>query len=395
MVQMASRVRVAEHLGAAEALAIILNAQGLAGPPPSEPDVAATLRQIGSVQLDTISVLARSHELVMYSRLGPVGRGLIESAYWQDHAGSTFEYWAHCACILPMSSWPYFEFRRAEQRRRNAISGIPASVVTEVTARLREQPITVTDVGGARSSPGAVWFSRSAAKRALEILWWTGDVVCARREGWKRVYDLPERAVPAALRAQAPRPEECYEYLVASAVRAMGVATRHDIANFHQLRLGDVDRALAVAPGLVPVDVEGWDDVGWAEPGQLADPGRRTIAGRTTLLSPFDSLIWDRKRMRRLFGVAILLEAYVPQARRVNGYYAMPVLSGDRLIGHVDPQRDGKDLAIKQLTLFDESAVPELAAALLEAAKWVGAASVTVLKTQPGTIARRLRQWLA
>jgi uncharacterized protein YcaQ len=113
------------------------------------------------------------------------------------------------------------------------------------------------------------------------------------------------------------------------------------------------------------------------------------------LLSPFDSLIWERKRMKRLFGVVVLLEAYVPAAKRVNGYFAMPVLSGDRLIGHADPSRDGKTLVFKQATVFDDKDLPALVTALKEAAGWVGAASVVVDKAQPAAIGRKLAKALA
>jgi uncharacterized protein len=380
-------------LGAAEARALVLRAQGLARRR-GDGDVAAALNNLGAVQIDTISVLARSHELVMYSRLGAVERVAIEAAYWQQPAGSTFEYWAHCACILPIASWPYFEWRRAEHRAAKKTDGLSRKVVAEVRARLADGPVTVTDVGGARRTKGSVWWDPSEAKTALDLMWWTGEVVCARRQSWKRVYDLPERAVPAPLRKHTPDPLDCYVHLVDVAVRALGVATRHDIANYHQMRVRDVDLALAEADGLVPVTVDGWEDIAWAARDRLADLAVGPAPERTTLLSPFDSLIWERKRMKRLFGVVVLLEAYVPQAKRVNGYFAMPVLSGDRLIGHVDPQRDGTTLVIKQLTLFDPAAVPELAGALREAAQWVGADTVVVERAEPRSVLSKLRSAL-
>jgi uncharacterized protein YcaQ len=393
---MAARVKPEAELSAVEARAIILHAQGLSGPTPAKPDrrtITRTHERIGSVQLDTISVLARSHELIMYARLGAVGRAAIEEAYWQGPVGTTFEYWAHCACILPMAYWPYFAFRRSDQADANSLAGLAPKAVAEVKARLADGPITVSDVGGAKKSPGATWWNHSDAKRALDRMWWTGDVACARRESWKRVYDLPERAVPSTLLKVTPTAQECYEFLTGTAVRALGVATRQDIANYHMMRVRDIDRALEALSAVVPVQVEGWDDIAWVAADQLA--AARTVPGRTTLLSPFDSLIWERKRMKRLFGVVVLLEAYVPAAKRVNGYFAMPVLSGDRIIGHADPSRSGQTLVFKQATLFDDQDLPALTAALTEAAEWVGATSVAVDKAQPTAIGRKLAKALA
>ncbi|KWX10888.1 cytoplasmic protein, partial [Carbonactinospora thermoautotrophica] len=188
-------------LSADEARRIALRAQGLLGAPDRRAGVAGLLRRLGAVQLDTISVLARSHELVPYARLGAVGRATVETAYWANGGGSAvaFEYWAHAACVLPVEEWPYFAFRRRAFRRRGwRWHRVPERTCADVLARLRaEGPLTATELGGAKN--GGPWWDWSDTKIAIEWLLDLGEVVCVARRGWKRVYDLPERALPASV----------------------------------------------------------------------------------------------------------------------------------------------------------------------------------------------------
>lgn len=157
--------------------------------------------------------------------------------------------------------------------------------------------------------------------------------------------------------------------------RALGVGTRADIADYHRLKGEQVDAVIADS-GLVPVTVEGWSKPAWADPQALATPPRGRH--RTTLLSPFDSLIWERARTERIFGFTHRLEAYVPKPKRIYGYFAMPVLAGGRLVGRVDPAREGHTLVARQVTLAGRAAVPQVAQALVEAASWVNCADVRV-----------------
>lgn len=380
------RRTAAERLSSDDATRIAVAAQGLTG----GTDMSRMLRQIGAVQLDTISVLARSHELVPYARLGAVGRPEVERAYWGNHPATAFEYSAHATCLMPAEAWPYFAFRRREQRRRVKAKLRRNRVLTEVRARLREGPVTVSNVGGGSKAAG--WFQWSAAKIMLEWLYETGEVVCTDRLNWKRVYDLPERVLAPELIAHKPSDRECFDYLVHSAVRAMGVATRRDIAGYYWLRLGDVDAAIARSD-LLPVEVAGWEEPAWAAPEALAVPA--SPASRTTLLSPFDSLIWTRERMQRLFDVVVLLEAYRPAEERVFGYFAMPVLANGAIIGHVDPGRDGTTLVVKRATLTDPGAQADLVVALREAAAWVGCTSVSVEVTTPASLRKPLLRALS
>jgi uncharacterized protein YcaQ len=375
------------------------------------------LDQVSAVQLDTISVLARSHELVAYARLGPIGRKTVEEVYWGEPP-RTFEYMGHAGCIFPLEMWPYLAFRRrAANRRFDERIGSPsgtnadrwrraAASFDELRARLQEGPLLTSDLGGARD--GAGWWNWSSAKRSIELLYRLGEVVCISRRGWKRVYDLPERAVPAEFLRQDPSDEECYAYLVGRAIRALGVATRRDIASYFGLTttwLGTTQNARKLlesaieANGLAPVRVEGWKEVAFIDP-------KAALAGepkedRTTLLSPFDTLIWrgpvppEGERTQRLFGVRVPFEPYVPKERRVHGYFTMPLLAGGRLVGLVDPGREGRTLVAHKVTLESESALDAMASALREAATWVGCNAVTVERVEPlelaGPLSRMLR----
>ncbi|GIH72933.1 winged helix-turn-helix domain-containing protein [Sphaerimonospora thailandensis] len=389
-----------------EARRIILRAQGFLGASARGGGVSAMLRRVGAVQLDTISVLARSHELVAYARLGPVGRTKVERAYWHDPP-CAFEYWCHAACVLPLEQWPLYGFRRrAYRERRFRWHEVPPTIDKVLDIVRSEGPVTTADIGGARN--GGPWWDWSDSKIAIEFLLDIGEVVCTRRIGWRRVYDLAERVIPADLLGEDPTDAECVAGLTAIAGRSLGVATRADLVDFTRVKgkyaeLLD-DALLSGAAGLVPVRVAGWpparrrsgaragagtDTAGapnaWADPAALETEPRGRH--RTTPLSPFDSLIWDRPRTERIFGVSHRLEAYVPKDRRVHGYFAMPVLADGKIIGRVDPAREGRTLVARQVGF--EAGVSRTAAgrsaaitgmrdALLEAASWVDCTDLRV-----------------
>ncbi|MCF3183678.1 YcaQ family DNA glycosylase [Streptomyces polychromogenes] len=362
-------------LSADEARRMALRAQGFLGAPDRKAGVRGVLRHLGAVQLDTISVLARSHELIPYARLGAVGRDTVEKAYWSDsHA---FEYWSHAACILPIEEWPHFAFRRRARRARghrwHVLQDKERSTAAVLDRLRADGPLTSSELGGAKN--GGEWFEWSETKIAVEWLLDTGEVVCTERRGWKRVYDLAERAVPDALFHDDLDDRECLRRLVELAGRSLGVGTRADIADYHRLK-GEQFDAVVADSGLVPVSVEGWGKPAWAHPEALASEPRGRH--RTTLLSPFDSLVWDRPRTERIFGFTHRLEAYVPKPKRIHGYFAMPLLAGGRLQGRVDPGREGRTLVARQLSLTTPKAAGAMAEALWEAARWVGCEDVRV-----------------
>jgi uncharacterized protein YcaQ len=392
---MPSLPRPSIELTADEARRIALRAQGFLGAPDRRAGVRGLLRRLGAVQLDTISVLARSHELIPYARLGAIGRRAVDSAYWTrspDGRPHSFEYWSHAACVLPIEEWPYFAFRRRAYRSRPHWNHtLPDGVYDQVIKQLRaEGPLTATDLGGAKRT--SEWWDWSGTKVAVERALMYGEVVCVERRGWKRVYDLAERAVPDALRHDELDDAECLRRLVGLAGRSLGVGTRADIADYHRLKAEQVD-AVIEDSGLVPVTVENWGKPAWADPEALATPPRGRH--RTTLLSPFDSLIWERARTERIFGFTHRLEAYVPKQKRVYGYFAMPVLAGGRLVGRVDPAREGRTLVARQVTLDGAKAVPAVAQALLEAAHWVDCTNVRVERVDAPALREPLVRELA
>jgi len=388
----------AVELSAPDARRLALAAQGLIGRPP-DGGVPALLRRLGAVQLDTISVLARSHELVAYARLGAVGRTAVEAAYWRRPA-QAFEALAHAMCILPIELWPYLAARRRRSARwthpsRPHDTRAMARVVAQLAAR---GPLTASDLGGSRAKearPENVWWHWSPEKIALERLLAIGTVVCVERVAWRRVYDLAERAVPARLLARDLDDAACHARLIALAAERLGVGTADDLRGYFGGMTPEQAAQAIAAARLVPVRVAGWDVPAWADPDALAALGAGTIAGRhrTTLLSPFDSLVWDRARLLRIFGLVHKLEAYTPAADRVHGYFAMPVLSGGRIVGRVDPGRDGTTLLAKRVTAPPGSE-PAVARALVEAAGWVGCDTVRVTETRPASLRAPLRRAL-
>jgi uncharacterized protein YcaQ len=389
-----------------DARRMTLRAQGFLGAGGRRGGVPGMLRRIGAVQLDTISVLARSHELVAYARLGPIPRERIEHAYWHPRTPAAFEYWSHAACVLPLEEWPYYAFRRRALRARGVRwHTVDERACAEVLARLRaEGPLTATQLGGAKG--GGPWWDWSETKIAVEWMLDVGDVICVRREGWRRVYDLPERVLPGELLGQDPSDSECLAHLAGVAARALGVATRADLVDYQRLnhltglltpRPASRVEESALAAGLTPVAIGGPGKTSvpaWADPEALAQAGQRG-RHRTVLLSPFDSLVWDRKRTLRMFGFEHSLEAYVPKPKRVHGYFAMPLLAGGRLVGRVDPVRHGKVLVARQLSLDTAAAVEPMARALREAAEWVGCTSVELGQVSPPRLAAPLATALA
>jgi uncharacterized protein len=376
-----------------EARKIALAAQGLLGPRPTG-GPAEMVRRLGAVQLDTISVLARSHELVAYARHGAIPRSRIERAYWGPKS-TTFEYWSHAACLLPLEEWPTYAFKRrarqAKGRRWHHMEDQDKSC-GEVMARLQaEGPLTANELGGAKK--GGPWWDWSEIKIAAEWLLDIGELVCRERRGFQRVYDLAERAIPDDLRNQELSDEECVTRLVRSAGRALGVATTADLANYHGMLVKRVSEVTEAA-GLVPVLVEGWPKAAFADPVALEVLGRR-LMGRSVLLSPFDSLTWERGRTERLFGFRHRLEAYTPRHKRLFGYFAMPVLAGTTMVGLVDPGRDGQTLVAKQVTMHTAGATRHVATALKEAGRWMGSDHIAVERVEPPEQKAVLEQLLA
>jgi len=387
-----------------QARSLALRAQGLwepiGRPEPGNP-VHALTRRLGAVQLDTISTLARSHELVAYARLGAIGKSTVEDGYWRAERGRAthFEYWSHAASILPIESWPLFGFRRQAARARGwRWHEVDQSACGRVLAQLqKEGPLTTGDMGGARRSEG--WWNWSDAKIAVEYLLDVGDVIVSQRDKWRRVYDLPERVLPARLHHDADT-STALRQLLDNSLSTLGIGTRKDILDVHRLNGGrelksDLESAWnGFLDNVVQVTVAGSDEPHFATAAALESLDRST-AKRNVALSPFDSLVWYRPRLERFFGMEYRIEAYTPAAKRTYGYFAMPVLVGDEIVARIDPKRTRTHLTINRVSFEGaptDRHIAGIAAAIADAASWVGCDTISIADVSPKPAAKPLRQ---
>jgi uncharacterized protein YcaQ len=340
-----------ERLSLAQARRVALAAQGFGKTTPREvrrSDVARTVRSLGLVQIDSVNVLVRSHYLPLYSRLGPYDRTLLDAAAYDGRRRQLFEYWGHEASLLPVEQHPLLRWRmQRAQKNGDGVWGSVARFGKERAAYCREVlaeiaargPLGVSDLatGGARQGS---WWGWSQGKVALEWLFWTGQVTTHSRRRFERVYDLPERVLPArVLAAPTPATDAAQRDLLRIAIGALGVATDRDLRDYFRLPALDARQRIAElvdADELLPVEVEGWRGRAYVAP-SLRVP--RRIEART-VLSPFDSLVWFRDRMQRLFDFHYRIEIYTPAHKRLHGYYVLPFLLGERLVARVDLKAD-------------------------------------------------------
>ena len=392
-----------ERVPAGLARRIALAAQGFADPRPAG-DVGTrqlrrTVERLGVVQIDSVNVLSRSHYLPFFSRLGPYPRSALDALSNKRH--DLFEYWAHEASLLPVRLHPHLRWRMgaAEDHAWGTMVRLQRErpgYVIEVLDRVREGgPLKASQLLEPRPDrPGSMW-NWHAGKVALEWLFFTGALTArARTAGFERVYDLTERVLPPAV-VQAPTPDraDAVRELVRTAARALGVATETDLRDYFRLPPADARTAIAelVEGGeLQPVQVDGWERPAWLDP-QARRP--RWIRARA-LLTPFDSLVWERPRVERIFDFRYRIEIYTPAAKRVHGYYVLPFLLGDRLVGRVDLKADRQAGVLRVQAAYAEPGVDAgavaaaLAAELRTMADWMELEHVAV--TGAGDLAPQL-----
>lgn len=378
------------RISAREARRIALAAQGFGRRRPdgaqdgsvNRGHLRRVLERIQLLQIDSVSAVVRAHYLPLFSRLGPYPATLLDDAAW-GRKRTLFEYWAHEASLLPLELHPLLRWRMA---RAAAGRGIYRGLATlaadrpdfiETTfAMVRDRgPIAAADVEGSRGQGG--WWGWSDAKRALEFLFWAGRITARSRRGFERLYDLPERVLPASV-LDAPTPDEAtaHRALLERAARAHGIATAADLRDYFRLDAEDARPRLPelVEDGtLIPVEVEGW-----AQPAFLHRDAHqpRRIDG-AALLAPFDPLVWERVRSERLFGFRYRIEIYTPAEKRQYGYYVLPFLLGDRPVARVDVKADRAAATLHVLGAFAEPAAPPHTAEALHAelhrlGSWLG-----------------------
>jgi uncharacterized protein YcaQ len=373
----AGRRRGRVSLSAAEARRVALAAQGFAAPPLARDVDTRALRsrvldRVGLIQIDSVNVLQRAHYLPAFSRLGPYDLDLLDKlAHYAPRR--LFEYWGHEASLIPVELQPHLRWRmrRAHDDAWGGMRRIARDrpeLVAAVLADIRERgPLTAAQLADhdAPRGPKGPWWDWSDVKRALEFLFWSGEITSARRRRFERLYDVPERVLPAAVLA-TPTPDDdvAQRELLRVAARSLGVATEPDLRDYFRLPAAESKLRVAelVEGGeLLPVEVEGWRGPVYLAPG--ARVPRRVES--QALVGPFDSLIWERPRVERVFGFRYRIEIYVPKEQRVHGYYVLPLLLGDRLVARVDLKSDrAAGALLVQAAHAEPDAPPETAEAL-------------------------------
>jgi hypothetical protein len=390
-------------LSLAEARRVALAAQGFADPRPARPDRRALRRvmdRVGIIQIDSVNVLSRSQYLPVFARLGPYPRELLDCAAGKSPR-MVFEYWAHEASLVPVATQPNLRHRMTQvdrhfgkwgERIRRERPGLIEWVLDEVR---RLGPVTAGEIEEDVPRQTDHWgWNWSDVKTALECLFYAGEVTAAGRNGsFARLYDTPERVLPAdVLSLPTPDKEESNLELVRIAARAHGIGTPRCLADYFRIKVDDARRAIATLVDkceLIPVTVDGWKGPAYLH----ADARVPRRVNARALLSPFDSLVWERRRVEDLFGFRYRLEIYTPPDKRVYGYYVLPFLLGERLVARVDLKADRAARVLRvQAAWREPDAPPETAEHLAEElrsmAHWLGLDDVAV--ADRGDLAREL-----
>jgi uncharacterized protein YcaQ len=381
----------AASVSRSQARRIALVAQGFRDPRHTVPTMRTfnrTLARTGLLQIDSVNVFQRAHYMPLFSRMGRYDTDLLTRAA-ERRPRRIVEYWAHVAAFMPVDLWPYMRHRMEAYREQgHAWTGLPErrELVESLMGEIADRgPATSRELDDGLPRRREHWgWNWSETKRALEYLFLAGELaVAGRTTQFERLYDLPERVVPRRqLDAPTPTRAEFAVELVRRAGASQGVATERSLRDYYRMRSTDVRPAIAtlVETGeLLPVRVEGWDRQAYLH--RDARLPRRVHA--RALLSPFDPVVWERERTEHLFGFRYRIEIYVPQARRVHGYYVLPFLLGDRLVARVDLKADRQAGVLSVKAAYAEAGAPpetaaELAAELAEAAVWLGLDAVAV-----------------
>ncbi len=388
---------VRSTLSAAEARRVTLAAQGFGAPARDAVGtrtLTSTIGRLGLLQIDSVNVFERSHYLPLFARLGAYDKSALDRLTMR-RSGPYAEYWAHEAAFLPRADLPLFRWRmdayRERDARPNRIAGVErtASVRRELRALLAaEGPLPASAVEHEANVRRGPWWGWSDVKAGLEQMFRWGEVVSAGRAGFERVYALPDQVLPAGTLEGAPDRHTAVTELVGRAARAFGVGTRADLADYFRLRADDTAAAITELEErgeLVPVRVEGWRDPAWLH----ADARVPRHVAADAVLSPFDPVVWFRRRAERMYDFHYRIEIYTPAPKRVFGYYVLPVLQDDRLTGRVDLKSDRQRGVLRVRTAWQEPGeqldAERLAATLRRAAAWQGLDGVEV--TDRGTAA--------
>jgi uncharacterized protein YcaQ len=390
---------------------VALAAQGLGVSKPArvtKRHLLATIQRLGLLQIDSVNVLVRAHYFPPFSRIGPYPTDWLDDLAYRKRR--LFEYWGHAASLIPVDLFSSFRWRmeRAKQgigvyRGWVNFAKNNAGLIQEVLEQIRQHgPAGAGDVEKAikqeQLAKKAGWWEWSDSKTALEWLFWSGQVTTSTRRNFERVYDLTERVYPHLYNGDIPDLAIAQRELVATAARALGVATENDLSDYFRLKINETRpriRELVEAGELLEVKVESW-----RQPAYLSSSARipRSLEAGT-FLSPFDPLLWERKRTERLFGFRYRIEIYTPAAQRRHGYYVLPFLFGQNFVARLDLKADRTNNVLRVVGAFAEpqtepkTFVHAVAAELQSMAAWLGLEKIAISKY--GDLAPMLRSALA
>lgn len=386
-----------QSLSQPEARRLALGAQALARTPDGAAVSARRLRglieRIGLLQIDSVNVFERSHYLPVYARLGAYDKTALDRITFTG-GGSHIEYWAHEAAVIPVESWPLLRWRMERHRAKDLSSadGWASSnprMLAWLLAEIAEKgPLPASQIEHDANKRTGPWWGWSDVKHGLEYLFRWGDLVSGGRTRFERTYALPEQVLPQSVQHADIAEAEAQRRLVEQAARALGVGTASDFADYFRMRSVDTIAAIRRLEDegvLVPVTVDGWERgsrplAAWMH--RDATIPRRATA--TALLSPFDPIVWDRKRTERLFGFHYRIEIYTPAPQRIFGYYSLPLLIDDALVGRVDLKSDRQAGVLRVQSAWAEPGAPadtveRLAPLLRTTAQWQGLGAVEVM----------------
>ena len=393
-----------------QARLIALYAQNLLQPaahPAAKVDVLEAIRRMGALQIDTINVVARSPYFSLWSRLGE-----YDPAWLEQHLAekNIFEYWAHAACFLPMEDFPLHRCLNLEGFRgwySEAWSEHHKEDIERVLDHMRQNGEVKSSTFERKDGKQGTWWDWKIEKNVLEYLLQKGVVMVSRRERFQRVYDLTERLLPSWQDSSVPALEDVITTLCEKTVDALGFALRSWVADYFRLPKTIVSKTLTrmlESGTLAEIDVDGLK-----EPGMVTQRGLAVAeaavkgqleATRTTLLNPFDALIWDRKRAKQLFDFDYTIEVYLPQHKRVYGYYLLPILHHGNLVGRLDAKAhrqkglfEVKSLYLEKGVAIDETLAASLSSAIRECAIWHKTPEVQIVQTQPEELLPLLKNY--
>lgn len=392
--------------------------QHLAGArlPSDSEGIMTLMRDLGCIQIDPISIVARSHQIVLWSRLERFDLSQLDKLLWQERR--LFEYWAHCASVVPTEDYPIHNLLMRkyaaddtpwDKRVRRWIQDNDA-LRRHILAKIRrEGPLPSRAIQDAGLDPKAWvstgWTSGRNVSRMLDFLWMNGKIMVAGRSGLQKMWDLTERILPGWTPRERLNEREVVRRASQKSLRALGIATpRHIERHYIRGRYPNLSAVLAQLEKegrIERVAIEGYPGTWYVHADDIAllDRIEHDWEPRTTLLSPFDNLICDRARTRILYDFNYSIEIYVPKAKRQHGYYVLPILHGDRLIGRIDPVMDRAHGELRINAVYAEPDAPKdkktacaIRDVVMDLAQFLGAKKIIYSRRVPGAWTETLRR---